>query len=132
MCAALADEWLLLHFRRHCFRSRGAVGAHWRLPTAQEPPLLDGYNRDGLFLLAPHTAYLEYSLGEGVQLDIRRTHFQVLPADARVVHSAQGESIEANVIDMAKPPSMSEVGQLRYAHASPIAGRSAHTAFTQP
>lgn len=85
-----------------------AVGAQWRLPATQLPPLPDDYDRDGLFLLAPHTAYLEYSLGEGVLLDIRRTHFQVLPADARVVHSAQGGRIETSVIDVAKPPSMSE------------------------
>ena len=79
-----------------------AVGAQWVLPSVHLPHLPDGYDRKGLFLLKPH--YDE--LTEGLPCKVLRTHFPIVPADVRIVHSAQGEGFEANIVDMAKPPTM--------------------------
>lgn len=84
-----------------------AVDVPWVLPASQLPPLAPDVDRRGLFLLGPHTDYFQYELGAGEGLTIRRTHFSVLPADTRVVYSAQGEGFKASVADMAKPPLMS-------------------------
>ena len=84
-----------------------ALDAQWVLPGALLPPLPDDCDRRGLFLLAPHTDYLTYTSGAQEFINIRRTHFPVTPADARIVYSAQGDGFEAIVVDMAKPPCMS-------------------------
>ncbi|MAF76427.1 MAG: hypothetical protein CMF17_11365 [Idiomarinaceae bacterium] len=84
------------------------VDAEWVLPATHLPSLSKDYDRRGLFLLAPHTDYFSHLLGDGVAINIRRTHFPITPADARIVHSAQGEGFEANVVDMAKPPCMTD------------------------
>ena len=39
-------------------------------------------------------------------MTIRRTQFAVLPADTKVVYSAQGESYDAVIVDMLRPPCM--------------------------
>ena len=81
-----------------------AVDVEWILPANQLPRLEEGFDRRGLFLLSPHTDYLSYPLGEGQNLDVRRTQFEVLPADARIVYSAQGEGFDATIADMEKHP----------------------------
>ena len=48
------------------------------------------------------------TLGKDEKLHIRRTHFQVVPADARIVYAAQGESFDAYLPDLARPPGMSK------------------------
>ena len=82
-----------------------AVDAKWMLPAAQLPDLPKDYDRSGLFLLRPHTAYFKYGY-TGAQVNVRRTHFQVVPADTRIVYAAQGEGFDACVVDMARPPRM--------------------------
>jgi len=48
------------------------------------------------------------ALGKDTNLHIRRTHFQVVPADSRIVYAAQGEGFDAYVADLARPPKMSK------------------------
>ena len=38
----------------------------------------------------------------------RRTHFQVVPANARIVYAEQREGFDAHLPDLARPPGMSE------------------------
>ena len=85
-----------------------AVDAKWILPDSQLPALPKNYDRRGLFLLGQHTDYFTVAVGKDSTLHIRRTHFQVVPADARIVYAAQGEGFEAYVTDLARPPSMSK------------------------
>ena len=47
------------------------------------------------------------TLGKDEKLHIRRTHFQVVPADARIVYAARGESFDAYLPDLARLPGMS-------------------------
>ena len=85
-----------------------AVDAQWILPESQLPSLPHGMDRRGLFLLPLKTFYFSHSLGGGASVNVRRTHFPVVPADSRIVHSAQGEGFEACIIDLAQPPRMSD------------------------
>ena len=64
------------------------------------------YDRRGLFLLYPETKYLKRLLADGTSLQVRRTHFPLVPADTRIVYGAQGEGFPATVLDMALPPGM--------------------------
>ena len=85
-----------------------AVDARWTLPTSQLPELPSDYDRVGLFLLGPHTDFFTLDVGKQDKLHVRRTHFQVVPADARIVYAAQGESFHACVADLARPPGMTK------------------------
>ena len=85
-----------------------ALDARWTLPSSQLPELPADYDRAGLFLLDPHTEYATLPVGKTDSLHVRRTHFQVVPADARIVYAAQGESFPAYVADLARPPGMSK------------------------
>ena len=85
-----------------------AVDARWTLPSSHLPELPADYDRAGLFLLDPHTDYFTLAVGKSDKLHVRRTHFQVVPADARIVYAAQGESFPAYVVDLARPPGMSK------------------------
>ena len=85
-----------------------AVDARWTLPTSQLPELPADYDRTGLFLLGPRTDYFTLPVAKHDKLHVRRTHFQVVPADARIVYAAQGESFPAYVADLARPPGMSK------------------------
>ena len=84
-----------------------AVDAQWTLPASQLPDLPADYDRAGLFLLDRRTDYFTLPLGKADKLHVRRTHFQVVPADVRIVYAAQGESFPACVADLARPPGMS-------------------------
>ena len=61
----------------------------------------------GEFLLGHKTDYFKFGHTKTAVVNVRRTHFQVVPADTRIVYAAQGESFEAAVLDMARPPLMS-------------------------
>ena len=60
----------------------------------------------GLFLLPHATDYWTYYLKDEDKIQVRRTHFKVVPADSRIVYAAQGEGFEAVVLDLARPPRM--------------------------
>ena len=66
-----------------------------------------GFDRRGLFLLGQHSGYFKVLVGQRDAVAIRRTHFQVAPADTRIVYAAQGEGYKAYVADLARPPGMS-------------------------
>ena len=85
-----------------------AVDAQWTLPSSQLPVLPADYDRIGLFLLDPHTDYFTLSVRGVDRLRVRRTHFQIVPADARLVYGARGETFPAYVADLARPPRMSK------------------------
>ena len=42
--------------------------------------------------------------GDDEKLHTRRTHFQVVPADARIVNAAQGEGFDGYLPDLDGPP----------------------------
>ena len=85
-----------------------AVDAQWTLPSSQLPELPTDYDRTGLFLLDPYSDYFTLSVGKADKLHVRRTHFQIVPADTRIVYAAQGESFPAYLADLARPPGMSK------------------------
>ena len=72
------------------------------------PSLPADYNLQGLFLMAPDTDYIVVNTDVRSKLNVRRTHFKVVPADSRVVYAAQGEGFKAYLPDLARPPSMSK------------------------
>ena len=78
-----------------------AQDVKWQLPTEQLPPLPSHVNRQGLFLLRPHTAYFKHD-----KIHVKRVQFPVFDASVRIVYSAQGEEFEATVADLAKPHEM--------------------------
>ena len=85
-----------------------AVDANWILPSNMLPKLPQGMDRTGLFQLLPRTDYFTMGTGgKGNYLSIRRSQFRVVPASARVVYAAQGESWDAVVADLARPPRVS-------------------------
>ena len=96
ICLQYLPEGLLL-------RSRDA---EWTLPESQLPPLPDTFDRRGLFVLTPETAYLRLNVGNN-NFHVRRTQFAVVPASARVSYGAQGEQWDAVVGDLRRPPRMS-------------------------
>ena len=83
-----------------------AVDAEWTLPASQLPKLPADWDKQGLFLLGPQTDYFSLWLPDSGSFEIRRTQFQVMSADSRIVYAAQGEGFEATIPDMAKPPGM--------------------------
>ena len=85
-----------------------AIDAKWTLPPSQLPRLPEGFDRRGLFLLAPHTDYFSLKVSGDAKVNVRRTHFRVVPADSRIVYAAQGEGFEAYIPDLARPPGMSK------------------------
>ena len=100
-----AGEPILLEFLPVQLLLR-AVDAEWVLPRSLLPDLPDDVDRRGLFPLEKHTDSFPLLIGKDDKLHIRRTHFQVVPADTRIVYSAQGESFPARLVDLAKPPGM--------------------------
>ena len=86
-----------------------ALGAEWTLPESQLPPLPEDVDRRGLFVIVPETVYLQVNLGgKDGKLHVRRTQFAVIPASARVSYGAQGETWDAVVGDVRRPPGMSD------------------------
>ena len=83
-----------------------AEGAQWTLPASELPQNLPaGLDRRGLFQLRPTHDYLRARY-EGSYFSIRRTSLLVMPADTLTVYAAQGQTFEAVVADMQKPPSL--------------------------
>ena len=83
-----------------------AADALWTLPAASFPDdMPHGVDRTGLFQLRPTYKYLTATWQEE-SFSVRRTTFQVLPADTIIVYGAQGGTFDAVIADMKKPPSM--------------------------
>ena len=83
-----------------------AADAFWTLPSESFPDdLPHTVDRTGLFQLRPTYKYLS-ATWEDETFSIRRTTFQVLPADTIIVYGAQGGTFDAVIADMKKPPSM--------------------------
>ena len=95
-----------------------AKGADWILPPEQLPKLPKHIAREGLFHLRPRETTFtfiithEFEVRKGVfkddevKLHIKRTQFSLIPAFVRTVYAAQGETWEAVVVDMKRPPGM--------------------------
>ena len=83
-----------------------AADAPWRLPEKYIPPdMPHTTDRTGLFQLRPTYDYLK-ATWEDEAFRVRRTTFQVLPADTMIVYGAQGGTFDAVVADMKRPPNM--------------------------
>ena len=105
MGARAGDPILLDYLPTHLLLR--AVDASWTLPDDHLPSLPDDVDRKGLFLLPRVTDYWTYSVPQGEGINVRRTHFKVVPADTRIVYAAQGEGFEACALDLERPPRMS-------------------------
>ena len=105
--AVRAGEPVLLEYLPAYLLLR-ATDARWMLPKSMLPSLPADYNLQGLFLMAPDTDYIVVNTDVRSKLNVRRTHFKVVPADSRVVYAAQGEGFKAYLPDLARPPSMSK------------------------
>lgn len=105
--AVRAGEPVLLEYLPAYLLLR-ATDARWMLPKSMLPSLPADYNLQGLFLMAPETDYIVVNTDVRSKLNVRRTHFKVVPADSRVVYAAQGEGFKAYLPDLARPPSMSK------------------------
>jgi len=81
-----------------------AVGAGWSLPADLLPALATGVDTKGLFLLHPKSTSLRVAVKDDTKINIRRTGFQMIPAAAGTAHAAQGESWDAVIGDLARPP----------------------------
>ena len=81
-----------------------AVGAAWTLPEDRLPTLPPEVDRRGLFLLHPSPVSLQLEISEDVYINIKRTGYQIAPADTRIDYGAQGEGWPAVVGDLARPP----------------------------
>ena len=86
-------------------------GVAWRLRAQDLPQTLPDNLKvqRGVFVLRPHPEYLRRHVERDRFIYVRRIEFPVAPADARIVYAAQGETFEAVVADMQRPPRM-EVG----------------------
>ena len=67
-----------------------AVNVPWSLATNALPRLPANMRRQGLFQLRPTSRYLRRKVAKDEFINIRRTQLATLPADTKVVHSAQG------------------------------------------
>ena len=83
-----------------------ALDADWTLPeqyiSADMPATT---NRRGLFHIQPTYGYLKASW-EDSSFTVRRTTFEVIPADTIIVYGSQGGTYDAVIADMKRPPSM--------------------------
>ena len=102
---AVSGEYITLQYMPASLLLR-VPGAAWILPTSDLPSIPPGVSRRGLFQLRPSTAYLRLRVEKDVFINVRRTQFPVLPSDTRVVYGAQGETFDAVVVDMERPPRM--------------------------
>ena len=102
---ALAGEYICLKYMPASLLLR-VPKAPWILPTRELPSIPSGVSRRGLFQLQPTTKYLRYLVEKNTYISVRRTQFPVLPADTRIVYAAQGETFDAVVADMERPPRM--------------------------
>ena len=63
-------------------------------------------NRRGVFQLLPTELSFRYHVGQREYVTIARKQFAVLPASTRIVYAAQGETWDAVVADLQRPPRM--------------------------
>ena len=84
-----------------------AVDAPWAMVGQNLPKLPDSMSRHGLFQLRPAQVHLRRKVEKDKFINIKRSQFAVLPSDTKIVYAAQGETYEAMVADMLKPPLMS-------------------------
>ena len=101
----VAGEHISLEYMPVSFILR-AVGAPWVLTRDCLPRLPESMPLNGLFQLRPTQVYFRRVVAADKFINIRRTQFAVMPADTKVVHSAQGEMYDAVVTDMLRPPRM--------------------------
>jgi hypothetical protein len=83
-----------------------AVDASWALVDRSLPNLPASMSRHGLFQLRPSQAGIRRKVEKDVFITIRRSQFAVLPSDTKIVYAAQGETYEAVIADMLRPPRM--------------------------
>ena len=83
-----------------------AKGAAWTLPPDQLPGVADNIDRTGLFWMRPKPVQFQLKVGKGKYISIKRFGYQAAPADTRTGHAAQGETWDAVVGDLARPPGM--------------------------
>jgi hypothetical protein len=102
---ALAGVPLTLRFMPTALVLR-AAGASWELSRDACPDFPASVDRRGLFLLRPSENYIKRTVSHDKFVHLKRTPFAVVPADTRIVYSAQGETFEAVIADMQRPPRM--------------------------
>ena len=83
-----------------------ALKAPWKVADKALPALPTSMSRWGLFQLRPTTEYVVRVVDKDRKIYVRRTQFAVLPADTRIVYGAQGETFDAVIADMQRPPRM--------------------------
>ena len=95
-----------------------AQGAKWVLPEEKLPPLREGVDRRGLFMLNYTTDTFDFQESTSQEVmpgvfkqvkqthRVRRTQFMAVPATVRTVHISQGEEWDALVGDCSLPPKM--------------------------
>ena len=84
-----------------------ADDAEWTLDRSLFPDDMPvDTDRTGLFQLRP-TSFKLAATYEEQTFQVRRTTFQVVPADTIIVYGAQGGTFDAAIVDMKKPPRMS-------------------------
>jgi hypothetical protein len=81
-----------------------AVDACWSLEGHSLPELPASMSRHGLFQLRPTQVHLRRKVEKDRFISVRRSQFALLPSDTKVVHGAQGETYEAVIVDMHRPP----------------------------
>jgi len=101
----VAGEPILLEYMPVSLILR-AKDALWSLTSNCLPSLSPAVSRQGLFQLRPSTAHFRRHVEKDTYIKIRRLQFAVLPAGTKVIHSAQGESYDAVIVDMLRPPHM--------------------------
>ena len=101
----VAGEPILLRYMPVALVLR-AIGAAWELPREATPELPPDVDRRGLFTMRPTSEYFKCASAKNRYINVRRTQYTVLPADTRIVYAAQGETFEAVIADMQRPPRM--------------------------
>ena len=84
------------------------VNAPWKLEGSVLPKLPATMYKRGLVQLVPEPKYVTMTEGNKKTnpLEVKLIQFSVMPGDARIVHGAQGETFDAVIADMQKPPRM--------------------------
>ena len=85
-----------------------ATGATWVLPPELLPDLPPEFDRRGLFLLKPTTSLRFTTSYQNTSYKVQRTQLPLLPSETRIVYGAQGESWDAAIVDLGKPPRMDD------------------------
>ena len=83
-----------------------AKDAEWSLPPDLLLRLPAGTETRGLFQLTPTSTYARLEVRPKEYTNFKRTGFRATPADTRIVYAAQGETFEAVIADMQRPPGM--------------------------